>query len=79
MSSDSEADMDEFDWLAAAETVENKTWEYHGNDRVDLLAQHHRNILILTRKYDWASARIYDKLTRIGARRPGVAHDGGDS
>ena len=64
MSFDDEKDMNEVDWLAASETVVNKTREIHGDARADPLAQHHRNVLLLARTYSWAAARLYDKRTR---------------
>ena len=59
-----EADISQLEWLAAAETVEMKTFEHHKATRCDPLKAHHRNVLEIARAYDWGPARIYDKRTR---------------
>ena len=64
MTVDNEKDMGEIDWMAAAETVEKRTREYHGDGRANPLASHHRNVLVLARRYNWTTARSYDKRTR---------------
>ena len=64
MDPNDESDISEIDWLAAAETVELKTFEYHGADRSDPLKAHHKNVLAIARDYSWQVACFYDRKTR---------------
>ena len=61
MSSDHEIDLDGIEWLVISETIEERTRHYHGDDRANPLAQHHKNVLVLAKMYDWALARNYDR------------------
>ena len=64
MNAEEEREISQFEWLAAAQTVEKKTLEYHGTARSEPLKAHHKNVLELTNSNDWGPARIYDKKIR---------------
>lgn len=59
-----ERDMDQMDWMAAANTVEGRTLKHHGEERQKALAQHHKNVTLLIRKHGWKIASYYDRRTR---------------
>lgn len=59
-----ETELGQFEWLAAAQTVEKKTLEHLGAERADALRAHHENILSLSNTYDWKVACAYDRRTR---------------
>jgi hypothetical protein len=59
-----DGEISQIEWLAAAETVVEKTLEYHGVARSDPLKIHHRNVLEVAMSYEWETARIYDMKTR---------------
>ena len=64
MNPDDEKDMAIVEWLAAAETIEKKTHELLGETKADVLRAHHKNVLVLSRKYNWEVACAYDRRTR---------------
>ena len=51
-------------WVAAAKTVEGRTFHYHGAARSDPLKAHHGNVMQVAWRYDWGTAQIYDQKTR---------------
>ena len=74
MNLDDEVEISQIDWFAAAESVEIKTLEYHGEARANALKAHHRNVRQLAITFDWRIACVYDRRTR-GIMAHDTRHD----
>ena len=56
MKSVEEGFISKLDWLAAAETIEDKTRQYHCEEQSVPLVAHHGNVMELTQSFDWETA-----------------------
>lgn len=48
------------EWLASASSMEGLVCHYHGDDRTDALAAHHRNVTELVRLHGWPLCQAHN-------------------